>query len=139
MSAASRVNRGVKYLDKHEPGWAEKVVRPINLCSQTNCVLGQVDGDFFDYLDKKFTWLAWLPPYHYVVSGVWSILHGFDGHEGMGVIDEATELWRVAVEDRQSEAEWRRIGEFLDESRCQSAAARIREYEASLNKEKVSA
>lgn len=132
MSTASRVARGVRYLDKHEPGWAEKVTRPINLYSSTDCILGQVGGDYHDYLDMKYVILSFFPLWQDLVGSRWAFLHGFNGN-GSARPDLATDLWQQAVADRQVTAMLRDLAtkaECEAEWRCQQAAARIREFEA---------
>ncbi|HWP38979.1 MAG TPA: hypothetical protein VNL18_15640 [Gemmatimonadales bacterium] len=43
------VQRGVRWLDRHRPGW-ENLIDPetLDLGSPCRCVLGQLDGDFFE-------------------------------------------------------------------------------------------
>ena len=44
-----RVIRGVKFLDEHYPGWLQEIdVDRLNLEHYSNCVLGQLYGDFGD-------------------------------------------------------------------------------------------
>jgi hypothetical protein len=51
--AASRVARGVKWLDEAVPDWRSKIdLQELDLTSECNCVLGQLFGDFFTPLDN---------------------------------------------------------------------------------------
>lgn len=129
MSTASRVNRGVKYLDKHEPDWVDKIVRPVDLNSGTDCLLGQVFGSFQEQLRKPFLNLPYVVVAYALapLSMVWCIRRGFFAGDEAGDIVLEDE-WNSVIFERR-----------FDEFRCQMAAARIKEYEASLNKEKVSA
>ena len=44
MSVRERVRAGIDKLDKHYPGWHEKIDRPINVASINDCPIGQVQG-----------------------------------------------------------------------------------------------
>jgi hypothetical protein len=48
---AGRVAAGAARLDKHEPGWADRIdLDQLDLSSDCRCVLGQLHGDYGDGL-----------------------------------------------------------------------------------------
>jgi hypothetical protein len=50
-SPESRVRAGASLLDVRNPGWRDKITRPVNLLSAADCVLGQVYGNYWDGRD----------------------------------------------------------------------------------------
>ena len=84
------VKRGVELLDREHPGWADKIdLRKFDLKSSSECVIGQVFGEYEDNVQR-------------VVHA--DNLDGDDGYEYGFNIDDAgdSEEWHVA------EDQWRR-------------------------------
>ena len=63
--ASDRANRGAAWLDAAKPGWEPRITRPIDLQSDTKCLLGQAFGSF--YLTEQ----------RYGSNGDWATRHGF--------------------------------------------------------------
>lgn len=131
---SQRVARGVAYLDKRDPDWVDKITRPVNLTSDFDCMLGQVFGSFFGELRKAFH----LPHEFFVYAltpflMVWTTRRGFFdwSEEKQRALEEE---WNSVIFERRFESRLRAMNtqfQWFDERRCQQAAARIREFEAS--------
>lgn len=53
-AADEAVRRGMKWLDANVPNWREKVdVDSLDLQAPCGCVLGQIDGDFYEAVWKR--------------------------------------------------------------------------------------
>jgi hypothetical protein len=63
--AADRANRGGAWLDAAKRDWEPRITRPIDLLSDTNCLLGQAFGSF--YVTQQ----------RYGHDGDWAARHGF--------------------------------------------------------------
>jgi hypothetical protein len=51
MRTKQRVKQGMAYLDKAHPGWEDEIdLTILDLTSPIYCVLGQLHGNFFDYM-----------------------------------------------------------------------------------------
>jgi hypothetical protein len=124
-----KINRGMAYLDKHHPGWENKVdTNRLDLLSIYMCVLGQVylqeerAGDFrqamFDLVTRHrskylFGWIfllrrpAWSVVRHYGFS-IPGVLHGtFLSFYGNTMESEEKSLrsqWVVAIKRHRLEA-----------------------------------
>lgn len=45
---------GARYLDEHEPGWAERIdLITLEMVSPCGCILGQLGGDYRDELRER--------------------------------------------------------------------------------------
>lgn len=101
-SPEQRVARGIKYLDARHPGWASSVTPDkIDLDSSTNCVLGQVYGDYNEHpviRDRFLGLLAWS----------WAHRHGFVADHNGGYRwpnpdrMRLEDLWVMEVRQRRS-------------------------------------
>jgi hypothetical protein len=50
---AAIVMKGVRWLDKHKPGWAEHIdLHTLRMENSRQCVLGQCYGDFWNALER---------------------------------------------------------------------------------------
>jgi hypothetical protein len=64
----SRVVKGAKWLNKHEPGWQQKVdIDEFDITDEAYCIIGSVLGDYDQIWDGK-----------YDKSEKWAYEHGFD-------------------------------------------------------------
>jgi hypothetical protein len=87
------VARGARWLDRAQPGWENFIHRPIDLCSDYNCVIGQVFGDFDTFVRRRpFRAVALMP-----VRGVLI----WPGSRAMNYLKPRMEAqWRAEVEKR---------------------------------------
>jgi hypothetical protein len=70
-----RAAKGARWLDKNRPGWADKITRPVNVASSTDCVWGQLEGSYsrrpkafngvFSYLTAREERFGFYSPYRY--------------------------------------------------------------------------
>lgn len=97
-----RVNRGIKWLDEHQPDWVEKLwphVQPVSrldgfyIGSAHRCILGYVYGDYLKALN------AITGAGDATTNDYWGIMHGFNSDES---IDRPIlqELWVQAITQR---------------------------------------
>lgn len=140
---AKRVDRGARYLDRTAPGWEDKVINPIDLTSPTGCVIGQVHGNFFEHLKKKFHFnpLNQFGQFYYMgFVGWWSRAHGFDALS-LSALPYNRACWELEIRSRREARLIAELQTWIAEARCQSAAQRIREFEQNYhyNKERVAA
>lgn len=52
---AERVEAGAKWLDANRPGWVDRInLNTLDLGYCTQCVLGQLDGDYCHTIERDF-------------------------------------------------------------------------------------
>jgi hypothetical protein len=48
MTIAPNIRQGIKFLDEHYPGWPDAIdLDSLDMQLTTQCMLGQLEGDFF--------------------------------------------------------------------------------------------
>jgi hypothetical protein len=98
LTIEQRVAAGAAWLDEHRPGW-EREVDPVGLdiASPCNCVLGQLEGNYHDFVDVQ----SW---YDDQAAAL-----GFNGRLNLtlrAIRDEQDALtveWRRLIESRRAE------------------------------------
>lgn len=87
---AERIQRGMAYLDRVNPGWIYKVdVMRLKLSNCTKCVLGQLYGNYRTYVKQL----------GYKTDGTWAKRHGFyprDDTEWVAL----TWQWQYVISER---------------------------------------
>lgn len=52
-----RAAAGAAYLDKREPGWADKInLASLDMSFCVTCVIGQLYGDYYEYYKMPLSW-----------------------------------------------------------------------------------
>jgi hypothetical protein len=87
--AADRTNTGAAWLDAAKPGWEPLVSRPIDLLSDTDCLLGQAFGSF-DVALQRFD--------H---DGDWAARHGFLSDDDDVSTRHLTLAWEALIYQRR--------------------------------------
>ena len=91
------VKHGVEFLDKHNPGWREKINREtLDLLQADCCILGQLYGNFWDALRGSI-----IP--NRTFSTDWAEERGFyleTPARGLADWFSLTHLWRQELERR---------------------------------------
>lgn len=94
--AQKRAARGAAWLDSQlGTRWTRRIRRPLDLNSNTLCVLGQVYGD----------WLAApLPPMSAVKEVLWLFRHGFMTVTGdrLRANEKVAAAWRAEIDERSA-------------------------------------
>lgn len=97
------VARGAAWLDENRPGWEFKIdLGELNLMLPDCCVLGQVDGNFWDSLRRQAEFNRDTP---FFDETGWAASHGFfirDGNETRRISEynQLTDAWRTLIKDR---------------------------------------
>jgi hypothetical protein len=90
-----RVNRGIALMDQKYPHWWRVLdIQTLDLRSTSNCVLGQVAGDFLDGMNTLFGRPGYVP-WHVGVD------HGFDATSWQNT-KHVQSLWKNEVARRQA-------------------------------------
>ena len=96
--------RGARWLDKHEPKWAEGInLSLLDLEDETQCVLGQCYGDYYDALNE-------LRPQDEELDQSWARAHGFNcqltaaGNDKGGSYERLALAWAPLIAYRQMKA-----------------------------------
>lgn len=113
MAHERRIARGARWLDKHNPGWEERVnTERLNRDSDTNCVIGQARENFTDFMDRRYL-TGWVGIFDFyektqlavalLYPGTWfgirfSVSHGFC--KGLEAPGEWREAWTHEVRSR---------------------------------------
>lgn len=101
-----RVARGAAWLDENRPGWEFKIdLGELNLMLPNCCVLGQVDGNFWDSLRRQAEFNRNTP---FFDEMSWAASHGFFIRDELGEIrssriseyNQLTDAWRTLIKDR---------------------------------------
>lgn len=107
----NRVLRGVKWLDKNNPGWENKInLEGLRLSSTSSCVLGQLYNQFFKKIiydaEKAYRGQA-EPGDKTALTLEQSKNFGFfhSGTDSFFVYDRLTDIWKLVVKKIRLERE----------------------------------
>lgn len=101
--------RGARWLDRHVPGWHDRInIGMLDPTSNTNCVFGQVFGDFSATMDKMFfipDWFSSSPKMLLLPNGwagiFWAHRHGLIVLRSIN--DTAWKAaWQAEIEERKA-------------------------------------
>lgn len=85
-----RVNRGCEWLDQNQEGWLDKIdLGKFNIKDCSWCVLGQLNGDYYEYLEDN------------EYSDEWACYLGFGADDSLkqeGYLDVVNEVWKSKIQ-----------------------------------------
>lgn len=103
-----RVAAGARWLDKHEPGWADQIDgTALRMENSRMCVLGQVYGSFHGDAAGRATYRVSVPLGRKYAIGFGDVAadRGFNAHSNYAIMHEYMLLeqeWQRVIKARQS-------------------------------------